>query len=405
LAFRSKRAVRGLVDRVMIPYVEDLKSTIRSQVGSTEPPPVAATSPARTANGVPTDYFHLINHELRTVELERLPKGARRALSVGASGRWYFDWFERSVGPLDVHIGVEAFEDEPDDLPPYVRWIPTTADRFDGVDDDDVDIVFAGQTSEHLWAHELADFLIQSHRVLRSDGLLVLDSPNRLVTEHLHWSHGGHTVELSAGEIDDLLSLAGFRTETIRGLWRCRFGDDVLQLEERLDDGATIVRRIVDGPDEPDNCFVWWVVARPDGDPDADKLHARVVELFDEHWPTRVCRGMWPSGDDGIYVQDGLAWSTTSLPFMLHQGRWQIGIDLAHGRVHDLEGLRIEIFSPGEYIQHRLVADTATVHGSTVTWEFDQPELMFALCVRVIVDRVSAPVRLRMPLSFRPAGT
>jgi hypothetical protein len=410
LTTRPKRAVRRLVDRVMLPYVEQLARTMNAQpsavvqpAADASPPPPPA--PPGAAGGVPTDYFHLINHELRTVELERLPKGARRALSVGASGRWYFDWFERSVGPLEVHVGVEAFEDEPEDLPGYVRWIPTTADRFEGVDDHEIDIVFAGQTSEHLWARELADFLIQSRRVLTADGLLVLDSPNRLVTEYLHWSHGGHTVELSAGEIEELLSMAGFRTESIRGLWRCRFGDTYLQLEERLDDGAMLVRRIVDGPDRPDDCFVWWIVARPGGIPDDEKLHARVVELFDQHWPTRVCRGMWPRTDDGIDVPVGVDWSTTSLPFMLHEGRWRIGIELAAGRVSDLEGLRVEIFSPGEYMQHRLVAEDATVDRRTAAWELDQSELMFALSMRVNVDRVASPVRLRMPLSIRLVGT
>ena len=92
------------------------------------PTPEPAAEPgAADRRSVPSDYFHQALHELRTIELERVPKGARRALSVGASGGWYFDWFERSVGPLESHIGVEAFEAEPDDLPPYA-----TLDRIDG---------------------------------------------------------------------------------------------------------------------------------------------------------------------------------------------------------------------------------------------------------------------------------
>ncbi|MGH9135183.1 MAG: methyltransferase domain-containing protein, partial [Ilumatobacteraceae bacterium] len=209
----------------MSPYVQQIQAAIESGAGRAGPVPESAPAAVVGSDFVPSEYFHAVLHELRTVELERLPKGARRALSVGASGRWYFDWFERSVGQLDVHIGVEAFEAEPADLPSYVHWIPTSADRFDGVADEDVDLVFAGQTSEHLWARELADFLVQSHRVLRPDGRLVVDSPNRLVTEHLRWSHGGHTVELAAGEIRELLRLAGFRPESLRGLWRCRFGE------------------------------------------------------------------------------------------------------------------------------------------------------------------------------------
>jgi len=58
------------------------------------------------------------------------------------------------------------------------RYTAATADRFEGVEDDSVDLVFAGQTTEHLWAHELTGFLLQAHRVLHVDGLLVMDSPN-----------------------------------------------------------------------------------------------------------------------------------------------------------------------------------------------------------------------------------
>ena len=333
---RPKRVVRGLVDRVMGPYVERLSGEIRAQ-GHVEPSPPNASDEGvapHQPGGVPSDFFHLVNHELRTVELERLPKGARRALSVGASGRWYFDWFERSVGPLDVHIGVEAFEPEPDDLPPYVRWIATTADRFDGVDDDDVDIVFAGQTSEHLWARELADFLLQSHRVLRSDGMLVLDSPNRLVTEHLQWSHGGHTVELSAGEIVELLTLAGFRTESVRGLWRCRFGDGACSWRTRLSDGATLVRRITDGPDDPDDCFVWWVVARLDhGAPTSSApTHASTPSYRTSTGRPGCAAVCGRARTDGLDCRSGRLARATCLPFMLHEGRWRIGITLVEGR-------------------------------------------------------------------------
>ena len=44
--------------------------------------------------------------------------------------------------------------------------------------------------------------------------------------------------------------------------------------------------------------------------------------------------------------------------------------------------------------------ENATVDDSTASWEFDQPYLMFALSVRVMADRVAAPVRIEMPLSF-----
>jgi hypothetical protein len=395
----SKRRARAAVDRVVVPYFERLADELRPTADHD-----GGHVPAAASNGVPSDYFHRILHELRSVELEQVPKGARRAVSVGAAGRWYFDWFENAVGPLDEHIGVEAFEPEPDDLPPYARWIATTADRLDGIDDNRVDIVFAGQTTEHLWADELAGFLLQSRRVLAATGVLVLDSPNRLVTEHLRWSHGGHTVELSVAEIVELLTLAGFRTDDVRGLWRCRFGDEVLQLEERLDDGALLVRRIVEGTGHPDDSFVWWLVARPDGTPDEAALRARTDELYRAHWPTRVCRGMWPGpGVDAIDFAPGAEQAVASLPFMLATGRWRIGIELAAGTLEDLD-LRIDITAPGGHLVHRLEKSAAaTSSASTVIWELDQGHLALALSIELHVACVTAPVSVNMPLTIEAA--
>lgn len=399
----SKRAARHVADRVLAPYVERLSSEIR---GARDPGSAGGASPAPEGGRdfvVPADFFHIVLHELRTIELERVPKGARRVVSVGASGRWYFDWFEASVGPVDVHVGVEAFEPEPADLPAYVRWLATTADRFDGVEDADVDLVFAGQTTEHLWADELAEFLLQSRRVLRSDGLLVLDSPNRLVTEHLHWSHGGHTVELSAEEITELLTLAGFRVDVLRGLWRCQFGDRVLQLEERVAEPAMLVRRIADGPERPDDCFVWWLVARPDGSPDRDGLRNRTDELYRQHWPTRVCRGMWPGpGSEGVDLEAGATRVVTSLPFMLRPGRWRIGLRLAAGQLDSIGDAEIEISLPGDHVVHHLRYTDAKVDSAGIWWELDQSELMFALSLSLRIGPVAAPVCVAMPLSITP---
>jgi SAM-dependent methyltransferase len=390
-----KAAARRLSDRIAAPYVDEI---VRQQAPVQEAADAEQVSAVEPAD-VPSDFFHGILHELRTVELERSHGDYERIVSVGAQGRWYFDWIERSLGPVREHVGVEAFEPEPPDLPPYATWRPTTADRFDGVDDDSVDLVFAGQTTEHLWAEELAGFLLQARRVLRDQGLLVLDSPNRLVTEHLHWSHGGHTVELSAEEIAELVSLAGFTVESIRGAWRCRIGEQVLQLEDNLGDGSLLVRRIADGPDQPDDCFVWWLVARPSGEPNAAELTTRCVQLYDAHWSTRVCRGMWPGpGSEGPLV-DGAS-TFESLPFMLRAGRLRIAMRLAMGATQSLTSAELELFLPGGHTVHRLTLSDAAVHDGEVVWTIDQAELMFALTLRLSVQS-SSPVRIDMPLSIQ----
>ena len=393
---KVKAAARRLSDRIAAPYVAEI---VRQGSPSGVPacPPAVAAEPS----DVPTEFFHGILHELRTVELERSRGSYERIVSVGAQGRWYFDWIERSLGPVREHVGVEAFEPEPLDLPPYAIWRPTTADRFDGVDDDSVDLVFAGQTTEHLWAEELAGFLLQARRVLRSDGQLVLDSPNRLVTEHLHWSHGGHTVELSASEITELVGLAGFAVESVRGAWRCKFGDRVLELEENLGDGALLVRRTMDGPTHPDDCFVWWLVARPHSEPDVAALAERCEELYDAHWSTRVCRGMWegPGNDGPLIVGDGES-TMESLPFMLRPGRLRIAMRLNSGSTDSLTSVDLELFLPGGHTVHRHSLADAAIHDGEVVWTLDQTELMFALTLRLDAQ-ASKPVRIDMPLSIQ----
>lgn len=402
-----KKRLRRITDRVLVPYVDQLREEIRSTARVEE---VAAKrgGPNGDAANVPSDRFHNLNHTLRTLALEDAPKGSERVLSIGASGRWYFDWFEQCVGPVREHIGVEAFEAQPDDLPSYVRWVANTADHLDDVLDESVDLVFAGQTTEHLWAHELSGFLLESHRVLRPGGWLVLDSPNRLVTEHLLWSHGGHTVELSLDEISELVQLAGFRMSVQRGIWRCRFGDRTYQLEEGLADDDLTARRIATGTDRPDDCFVWWVEAqRLSGRADPAALERRVVELFERHWATRISRGFWPGPPEHSTTtiaagSSGVLRST--LPFPLHQGSWELEFELVDGSFDDLDDWSVAIVGPGDELIHELRPADAETTTKTARWTFQQPFLLFALVVELRASLVRNALRVRAPIALRPAG-
>ena len=400
---QAKQRIRHMVDRIALPYVEMLRAEI--------PPANAPGSPVvveqRVPNGATSDRFHMANHELRTLELERVPKGARRALSVGAQGRWYFDWFERAVGPVDEHIGIEAFEEMPDDLPEYVTWIPDTADHMNGVATSSVDLVFAGQTTEHLWADELSGFLLEAHRVLRPDGTLALDSPNRLVTEHLHWSHGGHTVELSAAEMSELLHLAGFELLSTNGLWCCVVDGRRVELEEGLDNPSVFTRRAASGRHTPDDCFVWWINARRlDRAPDEPRLRARVAELYEAHWNTRVCRGLFPaSGANEVALSPGTRGHIgETLPFPLHKGSWTITATLNRGAWSDLEDFRISIVAPGDQLIHDLPAADGRVAGSSLQWHIEQPWLLFALSIKIAIGTVRNEAALALPLDIRFDG-
>jgi SAM-dependent methyltransferase len=170
------------------------------------------------------DYLAAL-HEARTVCLGDMPPGARTVLSVGANGTWYFDWFAQAYGYVERHIGVEAFFPRPDELPENVEWVAADLAGQDGVasvDSGSVELVFCGQNIEHLWPEQVVALLAESSRVLRPEGWLVVDSPNRNLTEAYRWTMEEHTVELSPEDAARLLELAGFEVVTMKGLWLCR---------------------------------------------------------------------------------------------------------------------------------------------------------------------------------------
>ena len=378
-------------------------STIDDAAAETEPDGVGDGDDDGDGQ-VPTQFFHQMLHELRTIELEKLHMDGGTALSIGASGSWYFDWFERSVGTLDTHIGVEAFEEKPDDLPSYVRWNTSTADRFEGVDEKSVDLVFAGQTTEHLWAVELADFLLESYRVLRPRGVLVLDSPNRLVTEDLLWSHGGHTVELSADEICELLTLAGFKVEKKTGILPTRLDGSVNpQLEAGMDNGAVVARRVRSGPEVLDDSFIWWVVAsKTDAVPDRDELVAASERLFWQHWPTRIGRGMWDGPTPGTVLipagAEGVVAST--LPFIFAAGDWTMGFCVEGDSTTLNNEFEVQMVDAAGTPVHVLPIDQATRSQARLTWNFTQEELAFATSIRIVGRRPVNDVVLSMPFDL-----
>lgn len=238
-----------------------------------------------------TDFNHLL-HELRTVELRHLPMRGGTLLSAGCAGTWYFDWLEAAAGPFERHIGVELYETEPPGLPANVTWITESASRMPTVDDASVDVVFSGQNIEHLPVDDLVGFLLESHRVLRPGGTLVVDSPNRLATEALGWVHPEHTIEMTAAEAAELFAVAGFDTVVTRGLWNCRdpHTGGWLPLAPAPGDVREIVARST-ARFAIDDAFVWWIEAvRTDRAADATAVRAAVRYLFDAHWQRRVNR-------------------------------------------------------------------------------------------------------------------
>jgi SAM-dependent methyltransferase len=240
------------------------------------------------------DYLAAL-HEARTICLGDMPPGARTVLSVGPGGAWYFDWFSRAYGEVERHIAVEAFFPRPAELPDNVEWLAADLAGPDGVatvEPGSVDLVFSGQNIEHLWPEQVVAFLTESSRVLRPGGWLVVDSPNRNLTEAYRWTMEEHTVELTPEEATRLLELAGFEIVTIKGLWLCRRDGELLELQPSgtVAGASEVLERMMKAVGRPADSFVWWAEARKVAEPDVADLEREVRAIFADHSEERVGR-------------------------------------------------------------------------------------------------------------------
>ena len=247
------------------------------------------------------DINHLL-HELRGQALERLEFGAEHLVSVGCAGRWYFDWIEERFGKVAHHTGVEFYSPRPEDLPSNCSWIANTAGNMPEIFDASADVVISGQNLEHLWPDEVTGFFLESHRILKDGGKLIIDSPNRLVTRAIGWSHPEHTVEFSPDEAVELCTLAGLEVEKIEGIWLTIDPETKhpLPFEEMSRFGPWPQhKRTSAALGDPENSFIWWIVAaKTERKPDPEKLSKRMSEIFAAAWPERLARTKTLIGKD-----------------------------------------------------------------------------------------------------------
>ena len=225
--------------------------------------------------------FNQFLHDLRGEELRRMPVGAKTFLSAGCSGSWYFRWIAERYPGITSHIGVEAYSDKPDDLPPEARWIANTVANMNAVQDSTVDLVFSGQNIEHLTEADVAGFLCEAKRVLRPGGWLVMDSPNRAITECIGWIQPEHMIEFRVDEIVELVTLAGFDVDSVRGLWQCYDRKRHVPLAlEPTDNEVQNQQRIDAGRDDPENAFVWWLTAQSASrSAQRDRIEAKLAKI------------------------------------------------------------------------------------------------------------------------------
>jgi hypothetical protein len=287
-----RRGMEGVAWRVgtqLGPRLDEMSARLRALEERGSPAQTAAPSTAFFTT------FHDLLHAQRSVELSRMPRGARVLLSAGCSGRWYFDWIEAEYGPVARHVGVERYLPKPDDLPDNVEWLAASISDVAEMGDGSVDLLFSGQNLEHLFGDECTDFLVEAARLVRPGGHLVMDSPNREIAGLLCWSMNQHTVEFTPDEAAELATLAGFEVTSLRGVWLSRDPDTGRPLPldpfEEAVPPTEVVRRIQLGPRYPEHSFVWWLEARRQRRaPDVVALRRRHAEIFAAAWPERTNR-------------------------------------------------------------------------------------------------------------------
>lgn len=227
------------------------------------------------------DFSDMI-HEERSKRLRSLPEFSGTVLSAGCAGSWYFEWFEACTGHREKHIGLELYSEEPAGLPDNIDWISNSVGDMKNVGNSSVDLLFSGQNIEHLAQPDLTGFLLESNRVLKDNGLLIIDSPNRSTTQHMGYVQIEHTLELNASEAVELIEAAGFEVFEVHGIWlvidpvslrsfdifSCRAGE--LSREARQDLASQ----------HPDKSFVWWINARKKRPADANRVRQLSAQLF-----------------------------------------------------------------------------------------------------------------------------
>jgi len=368
----------------------EVLTTIQHQVLAASSTQEHTTGALRSAQFI--DINNLMHHS-RGALLRTMPPGAQRLLSAGCAGNWYFDWIEETYGRVPEHLGIEFYSPKPEGLPSNVTWISNTASDMSEVDADYCDLVVSGQNLEHLWPEEVSGFLLEAARVLKPGGHLVVDSPNRLITAPLKWSHPEHTIELTHTEIMALMRLAGFDITASHGVWLSRDERDgrILAFDPKVPvPGWSITERLILARDRPSDSFIWWVEAvRSDRAPDAAATHAMMADLFSEHWPERVQRLLVPPGhtsritEEGEWIestagQGGIAIYGPYMPLRAgrHRVTWQI---------RPAPGARTPVAIcdvVAEGVSGALASCEVGDLDETVTLEFDLPTTTFGLQFR-----------------------
>jgi SAM-dependent methyltransferase len=300
--------------------------------------------------------FSELLHSLREAELYKLPRG-KTFLSAGCSGAWYFDWIQKTCRPVK-HIGIELYSPRPDLLPENSEWIASSISAFPQVADESIDIVFSGQNIEHLWTDDVVGFFLESRRVLRQDGVLVVDTPNREITGPMVWTHPEHTGEFTVEELREMFTLAGFEVTSVVGHWLCREADSGTALPLVPTDDRprelVVAERVSLAMALPKDAFSIWVTGVVAGAPDETKLRKYVSEIWQASNQERMKRST--VSPQCIVAGDTVSVAAQSSGFLV----WGPYFPLLAGHYQAIWQLRLEQPSSGKLATIDVVNNAGT---------------------------------------------
>jgi len=203
---------------------------------------------------------------------------ARRILDLGGSSHtnaagglvgfgYPYAFDETIVVDLPSHERHSLYRDRSDTAPArdevvtrlgVVRYRYHSMVDLSGLDDESFDLVYSGQSIEHVTADEADVVLKEVARVLKPGGVLAVDTPNAAVCrlQQAELIDPDHKVEYTAGELDAKLAASGF---------------DVIERKGLNYAGASVASGAFDAIDtakhwglyaEPEDCYLLAYVAR-----------------------------------------------------------------------------------------------------------------------------------------------
>jgi glycosyltransferase involved in cell wall biosynthesis/ubiquinone/menaquinone biosynthesis C-methylase UbiE len=210
--------------------------------------------------------FNDFLHECRSICLQKLPP-AQKILSIGCAGVWYFEWFNKFYPYfVEEHTGIDL-NPQPENLPNNVIWIQNDGSDLTSLASESFDLVFAGQFIEHISWESQSVFLAEVNRVLKPDGIFVLDSPNYEISNRYGWRQPEHIHELTFPQIFNFLELSNFDIQDTYGLVPQNIFGIAPKLVGKSLDYAFEDRFYQEDisnavNEEPNDCFIWWITAK-----------------------------------------------------------------------------------------------------------------------------------------------